>query len=84
MAKSFSKTLRMVLSPRTIQESSKKLYYGALYLNLETSGDKITLCVALQFPSTLNNFVLYSLIVGFGFSEIFTVGMAIYTLIVSL
>lgn len=74
----------MVLSSRTVQESSEKLYYGALYLNLETSGDKITLCVALQFPFTLNNFVLYPLIVGFGFSEIFTDVMATYTLIVSL
>lgn len=74
----------MVLSSRTVQESSEKLYYGALCLNLETSGNKITLCVALQFPFTLNNFVLYSLIVGFGFSEMFTDVMATYTLIVSL
>lgn len=61
MAKSFPKILRMVLSPRTVQESSEKLYYGALYMNLETSGNQITLWVALQFPSTLNNFVLYSI-----------------------
>lgn len=59
MAKSFPKNFSMILSPRTVQESSEKLSYGAVYLNLETSGNKITLCVALQFPSTLNNFVLY-------------------------
>lgn len=65
MAKSFSKNVRIVLSSRTVPESSEKLYYGALYLNMESSGNKISLWVILQFPSTLNNFVLYPIDIWF-------------------